>query len=249
MLEKLADILSEEILAGLIGLLLGGLIAWAISGWRFFRAMQRLKAGDLKDQVLMQSHELLPHPEGAEVLCFTTELVFSSLSEILPNPALSKLYLEAARKTTEAQPLIRSTDEMAGKAIRDFVNHASAQIQHLDGEYLFLLTRESQDDVKRKLIRVFLIPPELLRRFLNWDNVMTYRVENDHHWPRLLNLHLIAREVLDASGALRDGFEDCCARIIFSDRFARANRVVDWQDYSATLRRLGLNATFKTVEE
>lgn len=161
------------------------------------------------------------------MLCFTTEKVYPNINEIFPNSALKDLFLKRATATSKDNPLLDLSGQ-ADHAKRDIVSYLSESIDSLNGRYIVLVTREAQDAVERKLNRVFLIEPRVLAPFRNWDEARSFAVEQASHWPRILNLHLAARRVLDESGNLRRDRREFHSEIFFGPRKALHTVPVDW---------------------
>jgi len=228
------ELLGTELVAACIGGVLTLLTGLAVTQVTFWRQRSRLKRGKFHGKLIVQSHLLLPGDEGREVLCFTTERIYPDIREIFPNPALEKLFLERAARTTAHNPLVDLSGE-ADHAKRDIISFLSESIDNLDGSHLVLVTREAQDAVKRRMNRVFLVEKDLLFRFRHWSEAKEFAVEKPFHWPRILNLHHIALMLLDERGELRTQYEHYYGEIVFGERKVLATEVVDWQEHGVNL--------------
>ncbi len=223
-LDTLANEVVTAFLGGLITTLVGVFVAW----WTLFRKRAELRRGQFHGQLVVQNHELLDDGEGHEVLCFTTERVYPNIKEIFPNTALEKLFLQRAALTTKTNPLIDLSGD-GEHAQRTIINQLSASVEGLDGDYVMLVTREVQDEVARKMNRVFLIKLPLLQRFRDWNHAEHFHVENPEHWPRVLNIHYAARRVLDDDGNLREDRKAFYDQIVFGSRQILGSHAVDWK--------------------
>ena len=227
-MQAILDLLGKEALAAFLGGVVTMVLGFTVARWTFFRYQSKMKRGEFLGQVLVQSHALLPDNDGNSVLCFTTEKVYPDLSELFPNPALQKLFLERARATTEENPLM-DLSGLADHAKRTLVSHLSSVVEGLEGRYIVLTTREAQDAVERKLTRVFLIKLDLLAKLRTWREAQRIRAERPPHWPRILNLHLAANRILDANGELIPEQVSSYGEIVFGPRIPLGSHAVDWE--------------------
>ena len=228
--EKFLELLGNNNFATIFGVLAPMLIGYMVARWTFQRHKSNLKRGEFQGQLVVQSHELIDDGNGHQVLCFTTEKVYPNIAEIFPNPALEKLFLQRALATSEENPLIDLSGN-ADHAKRTITSHLSSVVEGLDGSYVVLVTREAQDAVERKLTRVFLITRELLTQFHSWDRAKSFRTEHSSHWPRILNLHLAARRVLDGEDQLIPDQGAFYGEIAFGPRRALGSVAVDWKEH------------------
>ena len=129
-MQAIIDLLGKEDIAAFLGVVVTMVLGFMVARWTFFRHQSKMKRGEFLGQLLVQSHALLPDHEGNPVLCFTTEKVYPDLSELFPNPALQKLFLERARATTEENPLMDLSGH-ADHAKRTLVSHLSSVVEGL----------------------------------------------------------------------------------------------------------------------
>ena len=107
MLDWLVNELGGRGVGTLIGLVLGGLIAWFFSRWRLMRLRRLVLAGDARDTVVLHFHVL----EGGDAPDRPPVLRIRSLGQaerdkVVPNGHLASVLLYRAFAVTPRDPLI-----------------------------------------------------------------------------------------------------------------------------------------------
>ena len=188
--------LVPEITGKCLGFLLGFGASWFLLFRRHLKALDRLRRGD-SDDVLFQAHFLAPVPDTDKyVLLFRNLMPSTTVNDLYDNPAARKIVRELADITTLRKPVLRTEGVHGYEVLNDAFNHISGHLAITPfprETWLFAMTCEDRQVVRRKCVRCFLVRPAELERFANWrwcrDNVVC---EQPWHWYRIVALHQLA---------------------------------------------------------
>jgi hypothetical protein len=179
-----------------IGVLVGFLISWFLLIRKRRLALNRLLKGD-SDDILFQTHHLHAVPGSNHfVLLFRNVCPNTKVDRLYDNPAANQIVREIADKTSLANPVLQTEGKLGFEILNDAFIHAAGHLASTPFErepWLFAMTCEDRQIVRRRCIRCFLIRPQDLGRFADWawcrDHVLC---EKPWHWYRIVALHQIA---------------------------------------------------------
>jgi hypothetical protein len=161
------------------------------------KALERLQRGD-SDDVLFQAHQLHPVPGSDEVtLLFRNVAPPTTLEDLYDNPAARELVRDLADQTSLKNPILETTGSAGFEVLNDAFGHLAGHLaaSTLEREvWLFAMTCEDRQVVRRKCVRCFLIRPQDLQRFADWTWCREkVRCEQPWHWYRIVALHQMAQ--------------------------------------------------------
>lgn len=197
-----------ETLGKATGVIIGILASWFLLIRRRLQSMNRLKSGD-SDDVLFQAHYLVPVMVGSNEEATSTryQLLFRSVAEkktvpqIYDNPAAAELVKTLGDETSLNQPILPTQGTIGFEVLNDAASWMSGVAATSSNErrvWLFCMTAEDRQVVRKRCVRCFLIRPEDLKCFHDWNwcrDVVT--VERPWHWFRVVALHRVARLYAD----------------------------------------------------
>jgi len=199
-LEWLGDlnwnIVKDEFTGKIASAIAGVFIGWFFFFRRRLKAYARLKRGD-SDDVLFQAHHLHPLPGGdRHVLLFRNLAPAMTVNLLYDNLAARDLVKTLAAKTTLKDPILKTQGAMGFEVLNDAFGHLAGHLATTPFEretWLFTMTCEDRQVVRRKCVRCFLIRPADLERFANWEWCReNIQCEQPWHWYRIVALHQIA---------------------------------------------------------
>lgn len=190
--------LIPEVIGKGLGFFLGFAVSWYLLFRKKVHEIDRFEKGE-SDEVLFQTHQLAPVAGTDEVvLVFRNVGPRTTVFELYDNVGARELVRTLADKTTLMDPLL---DTGGGRTGFEVVNIALGFVagemstSPFDREnWLFAMTCEDRQVVRKKCVRCFLIRPQDLERFLDWNWCKTkVRVEKPWHAFRIAALHRIAQ--------------------------------------------------------
>lgn len=257
----------SDLFKGIGGHILGLIVGFAFSWFLLLRkrrlALARLTRGD-SDDVLFQSHHLHAIP-GTDrfVLLFRNIAPTLKVDGLYDNPAASDIVRKLADKTTLSNPVLQTEGTLGFEVLNDAFGHIAGHLATTPFEreaWLFAMTCEDRQVVRRKCIRCFLIRPRDLEHFANWDWCRDHVLcEQPWHWYRIVALHQIASQwrAEDSRERMRDHSQDGLPLVddhtvhrrirtisagIFTKEIPVGEPVtVPWQNQERELKRLGLH--------
>lgn len=187
-----------EITGKFIGFLLGFFASWVLLFRRQLRALDRLMRGD-SDDVLFQAHFLAPVPGTDQcVLLFRNLMPSTTVNELYDNPAARKIVRQMAEETSLKNPVLRSEGMLGFEVLNDAFNHIAGHLATTPfprDTWLFAMTCEDRNVVRRKCVRCFLIRPDELALFADWRWCRgSVLCEQPWHWYRVVALHQLAKQ-------------------------------------------------------
>lgn len=185
-----------ELMMQAAGTLLGLAFGWIFWLRKALDSRRRLRKGQT-DSFTFQMHVLKPVPgTNEEVLLFRNILSSTTVAALFENPAARELVRSLARKTTVHQPILRTKGACGYDVLNDAFTHAAGHLAIAPfprEKWLFAMTCEDRQAVRRSCVRCFLIRPRDLERFLDWEWCRDrVRVEAPWHWFRVVALRQMA---------------------------------------------------------
>lgn len=207
--------LIPELIGKGLGFLLGFAASWFLLFRRHLLDLRKLQSGD-SDDVLFQLHQLCPFPApqnasppetataGSDAnpqqftLIFRNVTPSTTVDRMYDNQAARRLLREMADATSLQDPVLQSSGTVGFEIVNDALGHVAGHLAVSPFEretWLFMMTCEDRQLVRKKCIRCFLIRPDDLERFYDWGWCSRrVRVEKPWHWFRIVALHFIAKE-------------------------------------------------------
>jgi hypothetical protein len=187
-----------EVVGKASGVLLGFVASWFLLFRRKLLELKRFNVGD-SDEILFQMHKLCPVDNAPDdiVLIFRNIGMKTSINQLYENTAARELVRKLADGTSLTEPILRTEGTPGFEVLNDALGHIAGYLAltPFDREnWLFMVTSEDRQVVRKRCIRCFLIKPEDLDRFADLTWCLTHvKVEKPWHAYRVLSLHAIAR--------------------------------------------------------
>lgn len=242
MLQMIGDWLANlewyrvlpEVVGKGLGFLAGFAASWFLLFRRKLRDLQRLQAGD-SDDFIFQMHRLWPLPgsQGECVLLFRNVAPKTTLNQLYDNPAARELVKRLAEDTSLVDPMLKTHGVEGFEVLNDALGHIAGLLAvspYPRETWLLAMTCEDRHVVRKRCVRCFLVRPEDLRRFCDWNWCCTkVRVEKPWHWYRVVALHCIAKIWLEEQelSRQRQAGQDTSRDEPLVDKHLRHNRVVE----------------------
>ncbi len=204
-----------EVLGKAVGVIVGVLLSWFLVIRRRLQSLNKLERGD-SDDLLFQAHYLhrIPaavtdrgaagHDDEAEQhyqLLFRNVAEKRTIEQVYDNPAAAELVRRLGDQTTLNQPILPTQGTIGFEILNDAAGWISGSVATsaiARQVWLFCLTAEDRQVVRKRCVRCFLIREADLRRFHDWQWCRRYvHVERPWHWFRIVALHRIARLYAD----------------------------------------------------
>jgi hypothetical protein len=192
-----------EVLGKASGVLLGIGLSWFLLIRRRLQSLGKLTSGD-SDDILFQAHYLHRIDELNEdrvQLLFRNVAEKKTVEQIYDNPAAAELVRRLGDETELNQPILPTNGSIGFEILNDaagWMSGAAATSGNPREVWLFCMTAEDRKVVRKRCVRCFLIRPNDLQQFHDWDwcreNVS---VERPWHWFRVVALHRVARLYAD----------------------------------------------------
>ena len=267
-METIFDWLSSfdwyRLFPELIGKALGFLVGFGASWFLLFRkrlnALQKLQRGD-SDDFIFQMHKLVPVPKSdSVVLLFRNVAPKTTLRDLYDNEAAQVAMKKLADGTSLNNPILQTQGTLGFEMLNDAAGHIAGLLATttFDREsWLFAMTCEDREVVRKKCIRAFLIRPEDLAKFADWSWCCSkVLVESPWHWFRIVALHKIACQWQAQETAEKDATDSDMPLV---DKQLQHKRVrtlslginqnekpigepheIDWHVHASQLQKLGL---------
>ncbi|TWU20459.1 hypothetical protein Pla52o_43370 [Novipirellula galeiformis] len=277
-IDWLATLQWERLVPELIGKALGFLTGFAASWFLLFRrrlnAIQRMQSGD-SDDFIFQMHCLFPSAGNDDqfVLLFRNVAPKTTLNDLYDNIAVREVLKEIADQTTLENPILQTQGTLGFELLNDAVGHLAGLLASTPFKreaWLFAMTCEDRQVVRKKCVRCFLIRPADLERFLDWQWCQTnVLVEKPWHWFRVVALHRIACEwQLEQQMAIQEADRGQDHEMPLVDKQVRHDRVrmlslglnqdeipvgqphrIDWERHLPSLEKMGLRLAAPRPDE
>lgn len=257
--------LVPELLGKGLGFLAGFAASWYLLFRRRLNALQRLRSGD-SDDLIFQMNLLKPDPagDGRSVLLFRNVAPRTTVNGLYDNEAAREVVQKLAGATTLQDPVLKTEGTLGFEVLNDALGHIAGLLAVTPfprETWLFVMTCEDRQVVRKKCVRCFLIRPADLEKFVDWEWCRSkVRVEKPWHWFRVVALNRIAcqwREEQELSRRREQQPRD--EEMPLVDRQLRHNRIrqvslglnldehpvgepytIRWSSHVATLKKLGL---------
>ncbi|WP_146599102.1 hypothetical protein [Novipirellula aureliae] len=200
-IEWLSNLQWDRLLPELIGKALGFLAGFAASWFLVFRrrlnAIAKAQSGD-SDDFIFQMHRLweLPEQAGDCMLLFRNIAPKTTLHDLYDNIAVREYLKATADATSLDNPILNTEGTLGFEVLNDAMGHIAGLVSTTPFKretWLFVMTCEDRQVVRKKCIRCFLVRPDDLQRFGDWDFCLNHvQVEKPWHWFRIVALHRIA---------------------------------------------------------
>ena len=180
------------------GFLLGFAASWFLLFRRKLMELRRFNQGE-SDEILFQMHKLMPVANSPDdiVLLFRNVGIKTTINQLYENTAARDLVRKLADGTSITEPILRTEGTPGFEVINDALGHIAGYLSLTSFErenWLFMVTCEDRQVVRKRCIRCFLILPQDLERFANLQWCLTHvKVEKPWHAYRVMSLHSIAR--------------------------------------------------------
>jgi hypothetical protein len=261
--------LVPEFFGKLLGFLAGFGASWFLLFRKRLNALQKLQKGD-SDDLIFQMHKLWPVP-GTEkhALLFRNVAPKTTLNSLYDNEAAQRLMKKLADSTTLSDPILKTAGTLGFELLNDAAGHIAGLMATTPFEretWLFMLTCEDRQVVRKQCIRGFLIRQQDLEHFANWSwctsNVM---VESPWHWFRVVALHRIAMAWIEQESVNEEVSQNAMPLVDNQETHPRIKRLslglnkdespirepiqIDWVEHRIQLNKLGLNLEWQEKVE
>ena len=257
--------LVPEIIGKAAGFLLGFAASWFLLFRRRLHEIQRFQQGD-SDDIIYQYHKLVPLESDEVALLFRNVGPKTTVNKLFDNPAARTLLKELADKTTLGDPVLATEGTGGYELLNDTFSNIAGHLAltpFAREVWLFAMTCEDRQVVRKKCVRCFLVREADLAQFADWSWCTTkVRVERPWHWFRVVALHRIAklreREQQSQEHEIAKGGNATAMPLV--DRQVRHNRVkelsaglntdekmvgktvkIDWSAHLPQLKKMGLS--------
>lgn len=189
--------LIPEIVGKAAGFLLGFAASWFLLFRKRLQEIRRFQQGE-SDEILFQMHRLVPLADSPDiVLIFRNIGPKTSIDHLYENGAARKLVRELLERTSLAEPILQTEGSPGFEIVNDALGYIAGHLSITPFErenWLFMMTCEDRQIVRKRCIRCFLIRPEDLERFADWQWCLSHvRVEKPWHAYRIMAFNSIAR--------------------------------------------------------
>ena len=277
--------LFPELLGKMLGVITGFAVSWFVLVRRRLKALERVQAGD-SDDFIFQAHFLLPAPAqlgnrqektvlkeskpGKFVLVFRNMAPKTTLNDLYDNIAVRDVVKQLADQCTMVDPVLQTKGTLGFELLNDALGHIAgifAISPTARQTWLFMMTCEDRQIVRKKCVRCFLIRPHDLKRFADWQwCVQSLQVERPWHWFRIVALHQIAQQYTEQQCQYTEQQRRAAATDIADERMPLVNSqdhhdrirpvslgiaeneilvetpvTVDWSSHLTELAKMGLN--------
>jgi hypothetical protein len=202
MLANLFDELGGRGLGALLGLVVGGLIGWALAYWRRRRQRLSILEGDARDTLVIHQHLIerppTTDPGGASPppILRIRALGQGELAQVIPNDHLAAILLRRAHQVTTRDTLI-SMEGAEGSFLLEtltaFVCDRAANAPFERDLYVLAPCCEPAGLAEYQPITLLLIAVADLPLFESWPMCRDLRVEHGGDGARVLTLMAMAR--------------------------------------------------------
>ena len=196
------DELSGKGLGAVLGLIIGGLLAWVIGQWRRRHLRHKVLRGDARDTVVLHHHlvETVVAPEAPQgrrpTVMRVRALGQEELGRVVPNGHLAAVLLDRAFAVT-AQDTLISMEGAEGsfllETLTGFVCDRVANAPFEHDLYVMAPCCEPKELAEHQPLSVLLIAVKDLALFENWPSCRAIKVEHGSDGARILTLMNLAR--------------------------------------------------------
>jgi hypothetical protein len=198
----LVDELGGKGLSAVLGLILGGMLAWIVSYWRRRHLRHKVLHGDARDTVVIHHHLVETEvaaqmPQGRRPTVMRVRaLGQEELDRVIPNAHLAAVLLDRAMAVTAKDTLI-SMEGAEGsfllETLTGFVCDRVANAPFDHDLYVMAPCCEPKELAEHQPLSVLLISVNDLALFDNWPACRTIKVEHGSDGARILTLMNLAQ--------------------------------------------------------
>lgn len=198
------DELRGRGLTVVLGMLLGGLVAWLIARWRRMREHRSILHGDARDTVVIHQHivdTLEIAAPGAGKRRIPASMRIRSIGQaplrlVVPNGLLAEALEQRAWQVTSRDTLISMEGSEGSYLLETLTNFVCDRVANEPFEhdlYVMAPCCEPQELAHHQPITVILIAVEDLALFESWPDSKNIRVEHGGDGARVLTLMELAQ--------------------------------------------------------
>ena len=174
------------------------MVSWLLLFRKRLKAFDRLKTGE-SDEILFQAHYLLPIGDSGDFMLFFRNIAPSmTIDALYENEAARRIVKRLTGETTLKEPILPTRGTMGFEILNKSFGHIAGHLATTPFErenWLFVMTCEDRQVVRRRCVRCFLVRPDDLARFEDWTWCRTHlRCEQPWHWYRMVALHQISKD-------------------------------------------------------
>jgi hypothetical protein len=200
MFDHIFDELTGRGFGVLLGLVLGGVVAWLFSRWKLYRQRLSILRGDARDTVVI-NHHLVATEARANEGDFPATLRLRSLGQaelerVVPNGHLAVELLRRAFRVTQRDTLISMEGAEGSYLLETLTNFVCDRVANAPFEhdlYVMAPCCEPAGLAEHHPITILLIPVKHLALFENWQACREVQVEHGTDGARILTLMNMAR--------------------------------------------------------
>jgi hypothetical protein len=248
------DELQGRGLSALLGLIVGGVIAWFFARWRRMRERRDILRGDARDTVVLNLHILQSPPGGGPPVLRIRALGQAELKRVVPNGHLAAIFRHRATQVTTQDTLI-SMEGAEGsyllETLTGFVCDRVANAPFDHDLYVMAPCCETPELAQHQPITLLLMAVSDLALFEAWTECRHVRVEHGSDGARVLTLMTLAQRYraeqeklakLRQAGQRTKHIETMYVLDLALDKrcAAMATREIPWGRFENVLRQLNL---------
>jgi len=202
------SLLLKQAIGSIVGSLIGVIVGWFVLFRRRMLELRKLQRGE-SDEILFQMHALIPVPDsdGDVVLVFRNVGPRTTVNSLYDNLAARELLRKLSDKTTLMDPILQTEGTVGFEVLNTALGYIAGYLAITSFEreiWLFAITCEDRQVVRKKCLRCFLIRAVDLEKFLDWKWCSSkVRVEKPWHGLRIAALHRIDQAWRDERAFMR----------------------------------------------
>lgn len=183
----------------LLGLVLGGSIAWLVARWKRLKERRSILRGDARDTVVIQHHVVQPVGAAGEAPTHAVRiraLGQAELDRVVPNGYLAAELLRRALRVTSRDALISMEGAEGSYLLETMTNFVCDRVANAPFEHdLFVMAPccEPAALAQHQPITILLICVADLALFEHWPQCRNFAVEHGSDGARILTLMELAR--------------------------------------------------------
>jgi len=263
--------ISGRSLAGVCGVLAGGLSTWLLTRWKRRHERQSILSGDARDTIVIAQHivdrETVPEAGGSESRVVARTLRIRSLGQgelnhVVPNGHLADVLANRAFHVSPQKTLISMEGAEGSYLLETLTNFVCDRVGNEPFEhdvYVMAPCCEPAELAQHQPITILLISRDDLRLFEEWETCCDVAVEHSSDGARVLSLMALARQYRAEEEELRrrrkSGQPTRYAETIYLLDLALDRRKapipvrsVPWDRYPELLKELHLRQPLRRLE-